>query len=37
MPMVRELYPKDWKEIVIRVKEAAGWKIIDIAEEEHDK
>lgn len=37
MPMVRELYPKDWKEIARRVKEAAGRRIIDIAEEEHDK
>lgn len=24
MPMVRELYPKGWKEIARRVKEVAG-------------
>lgn len=29
MPMVRELYPIDWKEIARRVKEAAGRRIID--------
>lgn len=26
MPMVKELYPKNWKEIAKGIKEAAGWK-----------
>lgn len=26
MPMKRELYPKNWKEIAAAKKEAAGWK-----------
>lgn len=26
MPMQRELYPDDWKEIALAVKEESGWK-----------
>lgn len=26
MPMQRELYPPDWKEIALAKKQAAGWK-----------
>ena len=26
MPMERHRYPKDWKEIALKVKEEAGWK-----------
>ena len=25
MPMQKELYPKDWKQIAFRIKEKAGW------------